>query len=60
MSDPPSCLKPLQIRIPINQKVRPQRHTLADLQETGKPVELCWVPGHAGTPENESPDKKAK
>ena len=34
------------------------KHTILDLQKLGKTIELCWIPGLAGIPENETADKK--
>ena len=55
-----SCLQALQRQIPISPKGRKLKHTIANLQEIGKIVELCWIPGHAGIPEDEVADKKAE
>ena len=45
--DSRNCLQSLQKQIPTNSKVRKQKHTIANLQKSGKTEELCWIPGHA-------------
>ena len=59
-ADSRSCIQELQKQIPTNPKVRKLKPTLANLHKTGKTLELCWLPVHAGTPGNETADKKAK
>ena len=46
-TDSRSCLQAHQLK-----------HTKASLQQLGKTVEVCWIPGHADIPGNEIADKK--
>lgn len=59
-TDSRSVLQALDSSIPTNPLIRKLKHKLADLQQDQKEVELCWVPGHAGIPGNETADRKAK
>ena len=51
-----SSLQALQKRIPTNPKVLELRHTITALQKFEKIIDLCWKPGHAGIPENQTVD----
>ena len=43
-----------------NPKMGRTKHTISDLQKSGKNVELSWIHGHAGSSENETADAKTK
>ena len=55
-----SCLQARQQLIQTNLKVHELKHTIPDLIKSGKTIELCWIPGQAGIPGNETAGEKSR
>jgi ribonuclease HI len=59
-SDSYSALQKFPFNEYHNPFIRKMQHDIDSLRERGQSVKLCWIPGHAGIPGNETADSAAK